>query len=118
MTNARRLRARPRAAYLIGREEPLKLLLAARDPLLNARMLAYYGYLGRARARQISDIEQHVQRVDQLDGQLAQQQTELANLKAAQQAELSNWNTRAPSGRKCSQASSPGHARANRAWRA
>jgi septal ring factor EnvC (AmiA/AmiB activator) len=77
-----------RAAYLIGRDEPLKLLLAARDPLLNERMLAYYGYLGRARARQIADIEQHVQRVDQLDGQLAQQQTELANLKAAQQAEL------------------------------
>jgi murein hydrolase activator len=77
-----------RAAYLIGRDEPLKLLLAARDPLRNARMLAYYGYLGRSRARQIADIEQHVQRVDQLDGQLAQQQTELANLKAAQQSEL------------------------------
>jgi septal ring factor EnvC (AmiA/AmiB activator) len=77
-----------RAAYLIGRDEPLKLLLAGRDPWRNARMLTYYGYLGRARARQIGDIEQHVQRVDQLDGQLAQQQTELANLKAAQQAEL------------------------------
>jgi septal ring factor EnvC (AmiA/AmiB activator) len=77
-----------RAAYLIGRDEPLKLLLAARDPLLNARLLAYYGYIGRARARQIADIQQHVQRVDQLDGQLAQQQSELANLKAAQQAEL------------------------------
>src|SRR3984957_11144337 len=34
-----------RAAYLTGRDEPLKLLLAARDPLFNARMLAYYGYL-------------------------------------------------------------------------
>jgi murein hydrolase activator len=77
-----------RAAYLLGREEPLKLLFASRDPLLEARMLTYYGYFGRARARAIADIEQHVQRVDQLDGQLAQQQSELANLKGAQQVQL------------------------------
>jgi septal ring factor EnvC (AmiA/AmiB activator) len=77
-----------RAAYLIGREEPLKLLLAARDPLRNARLFTYYGYFGRARARQIADIQQHVQRVDELDGELAQQQTELASLKQAQQNQL------------------------------
>jgi septal ring factor EnvC (AmiA/AmiB activator) len=77
-----------RAAYLIGRAEPLKLLLAAQDPLRSARLFAYYGYLGRARAREISDIEQHVQRIDGLDAELAQQQTELANLKGAQQAQL------------------------------
>jgi septal ring factor EnvC (AmiA/AmiB activator) len=77
-----------RAAYLIGREEPLKLLLAARDPLRNGRMFSYYGYFGRARARQISDIQQHVQRLDELDTELAQQQSELANLKDAQQSQL------------------------------
>jgi septal ring factor EnvC (AmiA/AmiB activator) len=77
-----------RAAYLIGREEPLKLLLAARDPLRNGRMFSYYGYFGRARARQIADIQAHVQRLDELDGELAQQQTELANLKGAQQSQL------------------------------
>jgi septal ring factor EnvC (AmiA/AmiB activator) len=77
-----------RAAYLIGREEPLKLLLAARDPLRNGRMFSYYGYFGRARARQISDIQQHVQRLDELDTELAQQQSELANLKSAQQSQL------------------------------
>lgn len=79
-----------RAAYLIGREEPLKLLLAARDPLRSERMFTYYGYFGRARARQIADIAQHVQRLDVLDGELAQQQSELANLKGAQQNQLSS----------------------------
>jgi septal ring factor EnvC (AmiA/AmiB activator) len=82
------LAAQVRAAYLIGRGEPLKLLLAARDPLLDARMLTYYGYFSRARARQIADIELHVQRVDELDSQLAQQQSELASLRGAQQAQL------------------------------
>jgi murein hydrolase activator len=77
-----------RAAYLIGRAEPLKLLLAARDPLRSARLFSYYGYFGRARAREISAIQQHVQRLDRLDTELAQQQSELANLQGAQQSQL------------------------------
>ncbi|MGA2025428.1 MAG: hypothetical protein ABSH23_11790, partial [Steroidobacteraceae bacterium] len=75
-----------RAAYLIGREEPLRLLLEARDPLRSARLFTYYGYLGRERAGQIAQITQHLQRLDQLDSELAQQQTQLAGLKAAQQS--------------------------------
>jgi murein hydrolase activator len=77
-----------RAAYLIGREEPLKLLLAARDPLQSGRMFSYYGYFGRARAHEIADIQAHVRRLDALDGELAQQQTELADLRSAQQGQL------------------------------
>jgi septal ring factor EnvC (AmiA/AmiB activator) len=77
-----------RAAYLIGREEPLKLLLEARDPLRSARLFTYYGYLGRERAEQIAQITQHLQRLDELDSELAQQQTQLVGLKAAQQSQL------------------------------
>jgi septal ring factor EnvC (AmiA/AmiB activator) len=77
-----------RAAYLIGRQEPLKLLLEARDPLRGERIFAYYGYLGRARAEQIAQIGQHLQRLDELDAELAQQQSQLAQLKAAQQSQL------------------------------
>jgi septal ring factor EnvC (AmiA/AmiB activator) len=40
-----------RAAYMIGREEPLKLLLNQEDPVRAGRMFAYYSYFGRARAR-------------------------------------------------------------------
>jgi septal ring factor EnvC (AmiA/AmiB activator) len=87
-TERQSLAAQMRAAYLIGREEPLKLLLAARDPLQSARLLAYYGYFGRARAHEIADMQQHVQRLDELDGELAQQQSELANLKGEQQSQL------------------------------
>jgi septal ring factor EnvC (AmiA/AmiB activator) len=77
-----------RAAYMIGPAEPLKLLLSAQDPLRSARLFAYYGYLGRARAREISEIQQHVQHVNGLDSELAQQQSELAGLRSQQQSEL------------------------------
>jgi murein hydrolase activator len=77
-----------RAAYLIGREEPLKLLLEARDPLRSTRIFTYYGYLGRARAEQITRISQHLQRLDELDSELVQQQTQLVQLKASQQNQL------------------------------
>jgi len=49
-----------RAAYLLGREEPLKLLLAARDPLRSQRLFTYYGYFCRARAREITDIRAEI----------------------------------------------------------
>jgi septal ring factor EnvC (AmiA/AmiB activator) len=74
-----------RVAYMIGRQEPLKLLLNQQDPLHSGRLFAYYGYFGRARADQIAQIQAHVQRLDDLDQQLQQQQAELATLKAAQQ---------------------------------
>jgi septal ring factor EnvC (AmiA/AmiB activator) len=79
------LAAQLRVAYMIGREEPLKLLLNQQDPLHSGRLFAYYGYFGRARAGQISAIETQVQRLDALDIALGQQQTELASIKAAQQ---------------------------------
>ena len=82
------LAAQLRVAYVIGREEPLKLLLNQQDPLRSSRLFAYYGYFGRARADQIAQIQAQVQRLDELDVELAQQQTELANLKAAQQLQL------------------------------
>ena len=51
--SAKSLAGQLRAAYLIGREEPLKLLLNQKDPTRAGRMFAYYSYFGRARAEQI-----------------------------------------------------------------
>lgn len=61
------LAAQLRAAYLIGREEPLKLLLNQQDPATLGRMLAYYSYFGRARADQISLIRIAVERLTALE---------------------------------------------------
>lgn len=77
-----------RAAYLIGRQEPLKLLLNQKDPALLGRMFAYYSYFGRARAGQIKLIEHDMQRIAELDGELAAEDQQLAELEKQQRAQL------------------------------
>jgi septal ring factor EnvC (AmiA/AmiB activator) len=79
-----------RAAYLTGREEPLKLLLNQGDPAEAGRMFAYYSYFGRARASQIQAIEADLQRIGELDGQLQAQDAKLAGLQQAQQVQVSS----------------------------
>src|SRR5215469_11746213 len=87
--NRRALAGQLRAAYLTGRQEPLKLLLNQGDPAQAGRMFAYYSYFGRARAAQIQAIEADLQRIGQLDGQLQAQDAKLAGLQQAQQAQVS-----------------------------
>lgn len=90
LANARsRLAGQLRAAYLTGREEPLKLLLNQKDPGQAGRMFVYYSYFGRARAAQIQSIEADLQKIGQLDGQLQAQDAKLAGLQQMQQAQVS-----------------------------
>ncbi|MBS0416392.1 MAG: peptidoglycan DD-metalloendopeptidase family protein [Proteobacteria bacterium] len=77
-----------RAAYLIGREEPLKLLLNQKDPERAGRMFVYYSYFGRARADQIQDIENDVQAIADLDEKLQAEDAKLAELEKQQRANL------------------------------
>ena len=78
-----------RAAYLIGRQEPLKLLLNQGDPAQAGRMFVYYSYFGRARALQIQAIEADLQRIGQLDDQLQAEDAKLADLQRQQQVQVS-----------------------------
>jgi septal ring factor EnvC (AmiA/AmiB activator) len=77
-----------RAAYIIGREEPLRLLLNQEDPARAGRMLASYGYFGRARAGHIERIAASVRRLEELDAELASEEQRLASLEAERRAEL------------------------------
>ena len=86
--NREALAGQMRAAYLIGRQEPLKLLLNQRDPELAGRMFAYYGYFGHARAGQIKLIEDDVTRIAQLQDELEAQDAKLAELEKQQRVEL------------------------------
>lgn len=87
--NRAALAGQMRAAYLIGRQEPLKLLLNQQDPALAGRMFAYYSYFGRARAGQIKLIEDDVQRLAELQVQLQAEDEKLAQLEQQQRAHLS-----------------------------
>lgn len=82
------LAAELRSAYLIGREEPLKLLLNQQDPARAGRMFAYYSYFGRARAERIASIDSKVAEIAKLDEAVAAEEARLADLEVARKAEL------------------------------
>jgi septal ring factor EnvC (AmiA/AmiB activator) len=82
------LEAQLRAAYLIGREEPLKLLLNQQDPATLGRMLAYYSYFGRARADQIALIRLAVERLSTLEAALEEENRHLDELASSQQRQV------------------------------
>ena len=85
-----------RAAYANGRHEQLRLLLNQEDPAAVGRMLAWYGYFGRARAGRIESISDQLEHLalvreriaaegDRLKGLEARREQELDSLRGAQQ---------------------------------
>jgi len=82
------LAAQLKAAYIAGREEQLRLLLSAEDPVALGRLLVYYGYLGRARAGQIAEIEAAVQRLEVLATEQAAERARLAELERLRAQEV------------------------------
>jgi murein hydrolase activator len=82
-----------RAAYLIGSEEPLKLLLNQKDPARAGRMFAYYSYFGRARAEQIDRINTSLSEIEQLDRDMAATEERLAAIEAERKSELSKLDS-------------------------
>jgi septal ring factor EnvC (AmiA/AmiB activator) len=77
-----------RAASMIGRQEPLKLLLNQRDPGQTGRVLVYYQYFGRARASQIAAINAHLDQLAGLDAELAAEEQRLTMLEDQQRGEV------------------------------
>jgi septal ring factor EnvC (AmiA/AmiB activator) len=69
-----------RAAYMIGQQEQIKLLLNQSDPARTGRMLAYYGYFARERAAQIEQIGERVGQVQELVAQIDQEDGKLRAL--------------------------------------
>lgn len=67
-----------RAAYAMGRQEYLKMLLNQEDPALVGRILAYYDYLNRARAERMAAIAERVREVTEVATQIARTQQRLA----------------------------------------
>jgi murein hydrolase activator len=74
-----------RSAYMMGRNEPLKMLLNQRSPAQFQRNLTYYGYFGRDRAKKITLITQNIADIDELARQIEQQDSQLAQLEVQRQ---------------------------------
>lgn len=87
------LAAQVRAAYLMGRNEPLKLLLNQRNPAEFGRNLAYYGYFGRLRADQIKAITENIAEIDELSSKIEEEEAMLAKLEEQRAAGLAELDT-------------------------
>lgn len=79
-----RLAEQIRAAYMAGRGDYLKLLLNQEDPGRVGRVLAYYDYYNRARARSIHSIQAKLDLIAELAGNIEAETTALQQLKQRQ----------------------------------
>lgn len=63
------LSAQVKAAYALGQQDKLKLMLNQQDPALSNRMMVYYEYLNKSRLEKLRNLQQLTHYLDQLDGQ-------------------------------------------------
>lgn len=77
-----------RAAYMLGRQEQVKLLLNQEDPARFGRTLTYYRYLNQARLTRIDKVEAMLNRLDELQREIGTQRDALAESETRQLAEI------------------------------
>ncbi len=70
-----------RAAYAMGRQEELKLILNQRNPATISRMLVYYRYIARARAKRIDEVRDHLQRLAEVQQSIDKETAQLTRLR-------------------------------------
>ena len=78
------LRQQIQAAYRMGHQEQLKLMLNQQDPNQFSRMMTYYGYINRARMAQMQALERQLQQVAETRQQVEHQQAQLIKLQSVQ----------------------------------
>jgi murein hydrolase activator len=74
------LASQAQAAYMIGRQEELKLLLNQSNPASLGRTLAYYGYFAEQRSQKIRSIQDEETRLQQLVAEIERQSRDLQTL--------------------------------------
>jgi septal ring factor EnvC (AmiA/AmiB activator) len=75
------------AAYAMGRQERLKLLLNQQEPARISRMLTYYDYFNRARVMRLREIEKVLRELRATQAQIVRDEGRLRRLQAAELAE-------------------------------
>lgn len=82
-----RLAAEARAAYVMGRQQQVKLLLNQEQPATVSRAVAYFNYFSRARSRRIKKVRSSLEELRQLEIRIEQKTDELNAMLLTQQAE-------------------------------
>lgn len=70
-----------RAAYALGPQEGLKLLLSQEEPTQLARLVGYHRYIQQARARHIEDIRESLDRLARLESESRTRAGEISALR-------------------------------------
>lgn len=76
-----------RAAYVLGRQNQLKLLLNQQDPTTFGRMLTYYRYFADARSSRINILKNDLRQITQLESSVLRQHRTLVLIKQRRQRE-------------------------------
>lgn len=80
-----------RAAYKIGKNDYLKLLLNQENPALVGRILAYYDYFNEARTIRINHVKEKLDDIASLEQQIKTEKKSLDGLRAKQLAKLEEY---------------------------
>ena len=83
----RRLSHLLRAAYLLGQQSPLKILLNATEPATVERSLRYYDYFYRSQAEHIAEINKSLFNLNSLEKNIQSKQHDLDTLVKRQSAQ-------------------------------
>ena len=76
-----------RAAYAMGRQEKLKMILNQQDPLVSSRMMVYYDYFNKARLHRLAIIEENLQALERLEREKRQETQSLERAATKKQTE-------------------------------
>ncbi|MDH5786414.1 MAG: peptidoglycan DD-metalloendopeptidase family protein [Chromatiales bacterium] len=76
-----------RAAYAMGRQEQIKILLNQEDPAALGRTLTYYDYLNRARSERIENLNRTIAELQQVESEIAQERERLQQLRSKEEQE-------------------------------
>lgn len=82
-----RLSKQVRAAYIMGRQDYLKILLNQEDPTMIGRVLTYYDYFNRARVQQIERYQEHLLQLDKLKADVIEETRDVSRLLKDTQAQ-------------------------------
>lgn len=70
-----------RTAYMLGRQDRLKLLLNQEDPAAASRAFVYFEYFNRARVRRIQSLHEEIVALAQIENGIREETSELERLK-------------------------------------
>ncbi len=76
-----------RAAYAMGRQERLKILLNQQDPVKLSRVMTYYDYLNAERTVQMSAIAEMLNQLESIERDISAEEAQLLSLKTKEEAE-------------------------------